>query len=65
VRPLPDDIAAAVRSAAAKRPTRSALVVSHHLDGLLRTQDSSLLHLETEWSSLRFQDLLPSVANRS
>jgi len=37
VRPLPDDIAATVRPVAAKRPTRSDLVVSHHLAGLLRT----------------------------
>jgi len=65
VRPLPGDIAASVRPVAAKRPTRSVLVVSHHLDGLLRTQASSLLHPETEWSSLRFQNLLPPVVNRS
>jgi len=46
-RPLPEDIAALVRSIAAKRLTRSALVVSHHLDGLLRSQASGLLHPET------------------
>jgi hypothetical protein len=36
VRPLPG--ASSLRCGAAKRRTRSALVVSHHLDGLLRTQ---------------------------
>jgi len=35
-RPLPRNIAASLRSAAAKQPTCSAPVVSHHLDGLLR-----------------------------
>jgi hypothetical protein len=34
--------------------TRSAPVVSHHLDGLLRTQASGLLHPEAERGSLRF-----------
>jgi len=37
MRPLPDDIAVTVRPVAAKRPTRSDPVVSHHLAGLLRT----------------------------
>lgn len=44
-----------VRPAAAKRPTCSVPVVSHHLDGLLRTQVSGLLHPEARWSSLRFR----------
>jgi len=35
-RPLPRDIAASLRFAAAKQQTRSALVVLHHLGGLLR-----------------------------
>ena len=61
VRPLPDDIAVAVRPVAAKRLTCSALVVSHHPDGLLRTQASGLLHPETGWSSLRFSILPPSI----
>jgi len=60
MRPLPDDIAALVRSIAAKRPTRSVLVVSHHLDGLLRIQVSGLLHPETELGSLRFWSLAPT-----
>jgi hypothetical protein len=47
LRPLPDDIAALVRLVAAKLPTRSVHVVSHHFDGLLRIQTSGLLHPET------------------
>ena len=35
-RPLPGVVSNALRPAPAKAPTRSALVVSHHLDGLLR-----------------------------
>jgi len=61
VRPLPDDIAVAVRPLAAKRWTCSALVVSHHLDGLLRTTVSGLLHPDTRWSSLRFWMAPPKV----
>jgi len=60
-RPLPDDIAAIVRPAAAKRPTRSAHVVSHHLDGLLRAQASGLLHPETEWSFAAFPGCAPII----
>jgi hypothetical protein len=65
VRPLPGDIAAPVRPFAAKRLTRSALVVSHYSDGLLRTQASGLLHPETGWSSRRFQVVPPPVVSRS
>jgi hypothetical protein len=50
---------------AAKRLTCSTLVVSHHLDGLLRTGASGLLHPETGQDSLRFPACSPPMADRS
>jgi hypothetical protein len=38
LRPLPEDVAISVRPVAAKRPTCSVLVVSHHRNGFLRTR---------------------------
>jgi len=46
-------------------PTRSALVVSHHLDGLLRAEALGLLHPRTGRGSLRFATSAPHVAGRS
>lgn len=64
-RPLPGGVAATIRPAAATQPTRSALVVSHHFDGLLRAEASSLLHPEAGRGSLRFQVPRPTMADRS
>jgi len=65
MRPLPDDVAAIVRPVAAKRPTRSVLVVSRHLDGLLRMGALGLLRPKAGRGSLRFPVPIPSVADRS
>jgi hypothetical protein len=58
VRPLPGFVGLSRHCRSARvlprTRTRSALVVSHHLDGLLRTQASGLLHPEAERGSLRF-----------
>jgi len=64
-RPLPGGVATPIRSAAATQPTCSALVVSHHFDGLRHAEASSLLHPEAGRGSLRFQVPRPSMADRS
>jgi len=64
-RSLPADVSADIRPAAAKQPTRSAPVVSHHFDGFLRAEASSLLHPEAGRGSLRFRVPCPSMADRS
>jgi len=51
MRPLPGCIAAALRPTAATRLARSILVVSHHLDGLLRIRLVSLLRLTSDRGS--------------
>jgi len=64
-RPLPDDIAATVRPVAAKRPTRSALVVSHHLDGLLRAPDLEFIAPRNRIGFAAFPELATTRADRS
>jgi hypothetical protein len=69
VRPLPGFVGLSRHCRSARvlprTRTRSALVVSHHLDGLLRTQASGLLHPEAERGSLRFAMPPPPAAGRS
>jgi len=69
VRPLPGFVGLSRHCRSARvlprTRTRSALVVSHHLDGLLRTQASGLLHPEAERGSLRFAMPPPPSAGRS
>ena len=69
VRPLPGIVGLSRHCRSARvlprTRTRSALVVSHHLDGLLRTQASGLLHPEAERGSLRFAMPPPPTAGRS
>lgn len=48
-----------LRPVAAKLPTRSALVVSHHLDGLLRSSVLEILHPSTGQGPLRFTRMMP------
>jgi len=64
-RPLPDDIAATVRPVAAKRPTRSVLVVSHHLDGLLRAPGLEFIASRNRIGFAAFPELATTRADRS
>jgi hypothetical protein len=58
-RPLPDGVAATVRPEVASSESCSALVVSHHLDGFLRSTAPGLLHPGARRGSLRFTTSLP------
>jgi hypothetical protein len=48
MRPLPEHVAVLLRHSDANRVSRSALVVSHHLDGLLRIATPSILQPEPD-----------------
>jgi len=64
VRPLPVRVAASLRPRATSSKSCSVLVVSHHLDGLLRTELAGLLHPASDPGVRRVSESFVPAASR-